>query len=154
MAKLQIEIALDEEALKAAKKAVEAKIRTATNWLVAECKKKCDSYTPMETGALQHTFQYTTKEGTRIGGSGEREQKGNEDEELRTSKNTATGWIYRSIYTLWQWYGVTKDGKPFNYSKGAALEGNLIREPRSRWTEYAAAQHKDELLKGFKAMLK
>ena len=110
---------------------LQRRLNAAQTWMTEECKKGADVFTPEDTGALKAEIEYTTND-----------------------QGAKDGWTYKAMsasskffYAYIQWWGVTKGGKPFNYS----VEKNP--NARSRWTEHAAANIRDHIIAGVKRIL-
>lgn len=98
-----------------------ARIDSAQTVMTQECKKHADFFTPMQDGYLKNNFEYTKNE-----------------------RGAIDGWIYKEPYSRRQWWGITDGGKPFNYSM---IPND---KARSRWTEHAAQNHKDDITRAVK----
>lgn len=124
-----------EMSLEGMRERLQGRIDAAQNVMTQECKKAADFFTPMREGDLKGNFEYTKNE-----------------------RGAFDGWIYKEPYSRRQWYGmteervakrtVTKKGE----IKGATIAArgfnySLIKndKARSRWTEHAAQNHKDDI---------
>lgn len=92
--------------------------------LTIEAKKAADVYTPLQEGNLRDNFEYTLNE-----------------------RGIPDGWTYRAPYAWRQWNGLTKDGRPFNYSK------DRNREACSRWGERGAVDMAEDIAKAVREAL-
>lgn len=121
--------------LKGMRERLQARIDNAQKAMTNQCKARADDFTPTDTGALKNFFVNTKNE-----------------------RGVIDGWTYLEPYARKQWYGmtvervakrtVTKKGerkgeripaRGFNYSK------QVNDKARSRWTEHAAQNHKDDI---------
>lgn len=100
---------------------LQGRIDVAQTVMTQECKKYADDFTPMQSGALKNNFEYT-----------------------RNENGAIDGWVYKEPYSRRQWRGITDEGNPFNYSMA------VNDKARSRWTEHAAQNHKDDITRKVK----
>ena len=128
MLRLSIDMQPDPEA---SIQELQRRLNAAQTWMTEECKKGADFFTPEDTGDLKNVVEYTTDE-----------------------QGAKDGWTYKAksdssafFYALRQWWGLTDDGRPFKYS--VLVNPNA----RSRWTEHAAANIREQIIAGVKRIL-
>ena len=120
--------------MKAFAEEMQRRVNLAQDWMTTECKAEADFFTPMDSGDLRREIGYTINE-----------------------HGAKDGWYYKSPYARRQWWGVTKDGRDFNYNvvvagkKGERKGSNP--NARSRWTEHAADNIRDRIIAGVKRIL-
>lgn len=113
MATVNMGIDFDIDAIR---KRVQKHYATAQNAFTAEAKHYGDVFIPMQSGNLQKDVEYIKKNGVNV------------------------GWQYHLVYARAQYYGVSKKGNAFIYSK------DLNPNARNRWVEHGAAVYGDEIL--------
>ena len=117
-------VTIDVSGMAATLAELQKKVSNAQDVLTARCKAAADDFTPMADGNLKNNFRYTTNE-----------------------QGAKDGWAYKEPYARLQWWGITKEGKPFNYSI-------LVNsKARSRWTEHAAQVFREDIIRAVKAEL-
>lgn len=117
-----------------------SRIDGAQTVMTQECKKYADFFTPMKEGDLKGNFEYTKNE-----------------------RGAFDGWINKEPYSRRQWYGMTEERvakrtiKKKGEVKGATIAArgfvySKIKndKARSRWTEHAAQNHKDDITRKVK----
>lgn len=122
---MSITITLDTGDLAARLHAItERMVDDAQRITTVEAKKAADLYTPMDEGNLRDNFEYTVDE-----------------------RGVPDGWTYLERYAWRQWNGLTKDGRPFNYSK----DRNSLAS--SHWAEHGVVNQEDDIANAVKAAL-
>ena len=133
MLRLSVDMQPDPEA---SIQELQRRLNAAQTWMTEECKKGADVFTPLDTGDLRDEIEYTTNE-----------------------QGAIDGWTYKAKgssgyhYAHRQWWGLTDDGRPFVYNAPRADRVGSNPEARSRWTEHAAANIREQIIAGVKKIL-
>lgn len=100
----RIQMTINIKGIDEIKKILKEKYVSAQNVCTSECKKWSDVFTPFRDGNLKNNFEYIKENGVFV------------------------GFRYKEPYARKQWFGLTEDKRPFNYST------DKNPHARSKWT--------------------